>query len=189
MVAACCRFRRRKALATMMTASLPLKPVQFGGCVRFRLPEDWVEKEEDGLAVFHPKALDRGTLRVAIREIPCDTAGPDVDPEELARLAMNQAALQFVRPDDARASDRGIENLPGGDVLAHYTIATNEAGERLRHYLWMRGTADRDRAVLAMFSYVILSEQDGREPWTSTVALLDREIRTASVGRPAEPAD
>jgi len=166
-------------------AATPMKTVTFDGRVRFRLPDDWVEEIEDGLGLYHARALDRGVLRVALREVPCSGGPEDVDPEEIARMAVSQAALQFVRADDSRGSDRAIETLPGGDTLAHYTIATNEAGENLRHYLWMRGTVGREAALLAMFSYVITGEQDGREPWTSIVALLDQEIRAAEVSRPA----
>lgn len=163
------------------TDELTFKTVCHDGAVTFRLPEDWVGRREGMLGLFHPQSHPAGTLRVALREVPLGTDPSSAEAARTGRVVMHQTALLFVRPDDPRASGRAVNTLPNGDIYAYFTIHTNDTGERLRHHLWLRGTAFGNVARFALFSYILAEELDGSEPWTATVSMLDHEIRAADI--------
>ena len=153
------------------------KEVEWAGTVRFRVPMDWTVSSEDreGIEVvaFHPADADGGgALRVLV-----DERTPR--PGEPAQAVLHEMAMRFVRPDDARVSDRSVEDRADGVRLAQAAMLTEEDGRTESHYLWLLGHVREGRVRVAMFSYTLPTLFDGQEPHVSTLAGLDAAIRAA----------
>lgn len=154
------------------------KAVEWAGTVRFRVPTDWTVSSEDreGIEVltFHPADSGGGALRVLV-----DERAPR--PGEPAQAVLHEMVLRFVRPDDARVSDRSVEDRDDGVRLAQAAMVTEEEGRTESHYLWLVGHVRDGRVRVAMFSYTLPALFDGQEPHVSTLAGLDAAIRAAEL--------
>jgi hypothetical protein len=152
------------------------RTVEWGDAVRFRVPAHWAPavEEREGMDVltFRPADTAGGTLNVLV-----DERAPAVG--ESADAVLQEMALRFVRPDDARASDRTVEDRTDGARLAQVAMVTEEDGRAESHYLWLLGRVRGGRVGVAMFSYTLPADLDGREPHVSTLAALDAAIRAA----------
>lgn len=154
------------------------KAVEWGGTVRFRVPLDWTVSSEDreGIEVvaFHPAEASGAALRVLTDErLP--------RPGEAAEATLHEMVLRFVRPDDARVSDRSVEDRPDGARLAQAAMLTEEDGRAESHYLWLLGRVRDGRVRVAMFSYTLPAQHDGQEPHVSVLAGLDAAVRAAEL--------
>ncbi|GEO38241.1 hypothetical protein GGE65_001984 [Skermanella aerolata] len=164
-------------------ASTPFKCILFEKRVRFRLPADWLEGQEAGIGVFQPPQEGGGTLRVTSEVL--SHAGPpgDGDLAAATRVILRQTAENFVRPDDPRGSDRIVEQLDDGGLIASYSARTEVDGDKLVIYLWMRGKAMAETVTIAVFSFAMAQEKDGDEEFAAIVGMLDSEIRAAGLGQ------
>lgn len=152
------------------------KAVDWAGTVRFRVPVAWTVSSEDreGIEVAAFRAPDSGTLHVL-----ADERAPR--PGETAEAVLHEMVLRFVRPDDARVSDRNVEERTDGARLALAAMLTEEDGRRESHYLWLLGHVRDGRARVAMFGYALPAALDGQEPHLSILAGLDASIRAAEL--------
>lgn len=152
------------------------RTIEWGDAVRFRVPAHWAPavEEREGMDVltFRPADSAGGTLNVLVDERAPATG-------ESAEAVLQEMALRFVRPDDARASDRTVEDRADGARLAQVAMVTEEDGRAESHYLWLLGRVRGGRVGVAMFSYTLPADLDGREPHVSTLAALDAAIRAA----------
>ena len=164
-------------------ASTPFKCILFEKRVRFRLPADWLEGQEAGIGVFQPPREGGGTLRVTSEVLR--HAGPpgDGDLAAATRVILRQTAENFVRPDDPRGSDRIVEQLDDGGLIASYSARTELDGDKLVIYLWMRGKAMAETVTVAVFSFAMAQEKDGDEEFAAIMGMLDTEIRAAGLGQ------
>lgn len=162
------------------TAADDWRTVEWGDAVRFRVPAHWTPavEEREGMDVLTFRPADSGgdsgggTLNVLVDE-RSPAAG------QSAEAVLHEMALRFVRPDDARASDRTVEDRADGVRLAQAAMVTEEDGRVESHYLWLLGRVNGGRVGVAMFSYTLPANLDGREPHVSTLAALDAAIRAA----------
>ena len=162
------------------------RTVEWGDAVRFRVPGHWAPavEEREGMDVLTFRPADSvgdsggdsggGTLNVLVDE-RTPAAG------QSAEAVLQEMALRFVRPDDARASDRTVEDRADGVRLAQAAMVTEEDGRVESHYLWLLGRVDGGRVGVAMFSYTLPANLDGQEPHVSTLAALDAAIRAAEL--------
>lgn len=151
--------------------------------LRLTLPPGWRESadvsEGQPLRVFHPPAPAPGVLRLLTDRIAAGGDGATV------AVKMREVALRFVRPDDARAGDRIIEDWVGGGIIASATLAAvDEAtGRAETHYLWMlalpaAGTAAVDAAMAAL---AMPRELDGDVAAAAVVETADAALRAAAL--------
>jgi len=154
------------------------KAVEWAGMVRFRVPMEWTVTSEDRegieVVIFRPAQADGGALHVLT-----DERGPRAG--EPAEAVLHEMAMRFVRPDDARVSDRSVEDREDGARIAQAAMVTEEDGRTESHYLWLLGRVRDGKARVAMFSYTLPAHFDGQEPHVSTLAGLDAAIRTAEL--------
>lgn len=154
------------------------KAVEWAGTVRFRVPMGWTVSSEDreGIEVlaFDPADSGGGAFRVL-----ADERAPR--PGEPAEATLHEMVLRFVRPDDARVSDRSVEEREDGARLAQAAMVTEEDGRTESHYLWLLGRVRDGRVRVAMFSYTLPALFDGQEPHVSNLAGLDAAIRAAEL--------
>ncbi|HEY0835699.1 MAG TPA: hypothetical protein VGE72_17485 [Azospirillum sp.] len=154
------------------------RTVEWGGAVRFRVPAHWApaveEREGMDILTFRPADSAGGTLNVLVDERAPQDGGRAED-------VLQEMALRFVRPDDARASDRTVEDRADGVRLAQAAMVTEEDGRVESHYLWLLGRVRDGRVGVAMFSYSLPARLDGQEPHVSTLAALDAAIRAAEL--------
>ena len=150
--------------------------------LRIELPNGWRESQEinegQPVRVFHPPAPTPGVLRVLTDRIAADDAS-------FVAVKMREVAVRFMRPDDARASDRVIEDRPGGGLIASATItATQEDGREETHYLWLLAEAGEGATVdAAMASLAMPRESDGEKAATLAASIVDGAIRGATMAR------
>ncbi|HYG85340.1 MAG TPA: hypothetical protein VD978_03700 [Azospirillum sp.] len=153
------------------------KAVEWAGTVRFRVPMDWTVTSEDRegieVLVFHP-ADAGGALHVL-----ADERGPRAG--EPPEAVLHEMSMRFVRPDDARVSDRAVDDREDGVRIAQAAMTTEEDGRMESHYLWLLGQVRDGRVRVAMFSYTVPTLFDGQEPHVSTLAGLDAAIRAAEL--------
>lgn len=154
------------------------KAVEWAGTVRFRIPADWTVTSEDRegieVLVFHPADSGGGALHVLADE-RSPRAGEPVE------ALLHEMVLRFVRPDDARVSDRTVEDREDGVRMAQAAMVTEEDGRTQSHYLWLLGRALEGQVRVAMFSYTMPAPFDGQEPHVSNLAGLDAAIRAAEL--------
>ena len=74
----------------------------------------------------------------------------------------------------------GRDPRGGPPTWARYTRDDEEHGERLRFHRWDRHASEGRRMTLAFFSYVVALDQAERPDILEILAVLDREITTAS---------
>jgi hypothetical protein len=158
-----------------------MKEIHFEDRVRFRLPADWLDGVEDGVGVFHPPRPRGGTLRVTTEEFRHGGKPGDGDLAAATRVIMRQTAENFVRPDDPRASDRVIDTLRDGTMLASYSVRAQIEGDLVALYMWMRGRAAGEAVTLAVFSFALSAASDGSEAFAAIIGMLDAEIRAAAL--------
>jgi hypothetical protein len=161
----------------------PFKCILFEKRVRFRLPADWLEGEEAGIGIFHPPHPGGGTLRVTSEVLRHGGPPGDGDLAAATGVILRQTAENFVRPDDPRGSDRVIEQLDDGSLIASYSARTEIDGEKLVIYLWMRGKTMGEAVTIAVFSFAMAAEDDGGEAFAAIVGMLDSEIRAVGLGQ------
>jgi hypothetical protein len=153
--------------------------IEWAELVRLRLPTGWIpeleEHEGHSVAAFRPPRGGTGTLRLVT-----DRVKPRPDQGGVEDV-LREMALRFVRPDDARASDRMVEERDDGALLAQAVMRTREEGREEVHYLWFVGARREGRAAVAMFSYALPAEADGDEESAATLSLLDSAIRAADI--------
>jgi hypothetical protein len=164
-------------------ASTPFKCILFEKRVRFRLPADWLEGQEAGIGVFLPPREGGGTLRVTSEVLRHGGPPGDGDLAAATRVILRQTAENFVRPDDPCGSDRVIDQLDDGSLIASYSARTVVDDEKLVIYLWMRGKAMAETVTIAVFSFAMAEENDGDDDFAAIVGMLDSEIRAAGLGQ------
>lgn len=147
--------------------------VAWDEVVRFRIPADWAidTEEHEGkpvLALRPPGG--RGVLRLVADVISA---------KDSPAYTLREVALRFVRPDDGRASDRVLEDRPGGGIIATAVMVTDEDGRRETHYLWLAGVEAVASVRVAMFSFATPVEHDGT--LGDLLAPLDDAIRAAEI--------
>lgn len=152
-----------------------------GVSVRLSLPAGWRESAEinegQAVRVFQPPAPAPGVLRVLTDSI----AAAGADSGALA-VKMREVAVRFVRPDDARAYDRIIEDRPGGGVTAGAAlIAEQEDGRRETHYLWMVAQPGRGAFIDAAMASLAMPMDDDGDPGAAAVAEIAEEAMRSAV--------
>lgn len=157
-----------------------MRNVGHGDLVRFRVPWDWSAEKDGELAVFSGDEEGSGTLRVAVHAFSYADGGAEDDGD--ARRVLRQTAEQFADGPDGRVGEGSVEWLDEGEVLARFATAGEEDGEPLRFHLWLRGSACDGQTTLALFSFAVTEAAHGGETAQATLAMLEREIRTAIVG-------
>jgi len=163
-----------------MAMPVTWRSVEWADRVRLRIPPDWIvlaeRAEGHDVAVFRPAADGAGVLRLL-----ADERTPR--PGESAAAVLHEMAGRFVRPDDARVSDRTVETRGDGATLARAVLVgrDEESGEAESHYLWLVGAERGGSVRVAMFSYALPASCDGREPYAATLALLDEAVGAADL--------
>lgn len=161
-----------------------MRNVGHGDLVRFRLPWDWQADVDGDLAVFFRAEPGTGTLRVAVHAFPHSEEGDEG--EIAARVILRQTAEQFADGPDGRVGEGSVEWLPEGEVMARFSTAGEEDGEKLRFHLWLRGSTLDGQTTLALFSFAMAEELSGGPLAKATLAMLEAEIKAAVVGVNAE---
>jgi hypothetical protein len=155
-----------------------------GVTVRFALPAAWTAAEESNegqrVGVFTPDAGP--ACPGAVLRVLTDARIP---PAGGAHAMLHEMAIRFVRPQDPRASDRSVEERPGGGLVAQAMMLTDEEGVAAVHYLWMLGSATNERVCIAMFNFSVPASLDGQENMATLAGMLDGAIRVANLAGPA----
>ena len=102
-------------------------------------PTGWKGRRPD--RHLQPPREGGGTLRVTSEVLRHGGPPGDGDLAAATRVILRQTAENFVRPDDPRGSDRIIDQLDDGSLIASYSARTEIDGDKLVIYLWMRGKA------------------------------------------------
>jgi hypothetical protein len=145
-----------------------LKTVIYrGGVVTFRIPANWHEEyEAEGGGMFYDETPDSSTLRLNV--VTAQSPNPVTKasaPDILSGL---------------RQTTKGVERLPTGVALIHYTESTEESGQRLQMTFWIIANVIPPNHVrIATFTYTILDSQKSDLKFQRELELLDREIRAA----------
>lgn len=149
--------------------------------LRLTLPPGWRESAEisegQPLRVFHPPAPAPGVLRLLTDRIAAGGDGATV------AVKMREVALRFVRPDDARAGDRIIEDWGRDGIIASATLAAVDetTGRAETHYLWMLAVPAAGAAAVdaAMAALAVPRELDGDDGAAAVAAAADAALRAA----------
>jgi hypothetical protein len=150
--------------------------------LRLSLPPGWRETAEinegQPVRVFHPPGDAPGVLRVLTDRI----AAGGADAGAVA-IKLRETAVRFVRPDDARAYDRVIEDRPGGGLVATAVItAAQDDGREETHYLWLLAEPGEGPFIdAAMAALALPRGADGDEAAAAVAAVADEALRAAEL--------
>lgn len=148
--------------------------------LRLSLPPGWRESAEinegQPVRVFHPPGDAPGALRVLTDRIAAD--GGDA-----VAIKLRETAVRFVRPDDARAYDRLIEDRPAGGLVATAVItAAQDDGREETHYLWLLAEPGEGPFIdAAMAALALPRATDGDEAAAAVAAVVDEALRAAEL--------
>lgn len=157
--------------------------------LRLSLPPGWRESAEinegQPVRVFHPPGGAPGALRVLTDRIAADVGVADA-----VAVKLREVAVRFVRPDDARAYDRLIEDRPGGGLIATAVItAAQDDGREETHYLWLLAEPGAGPFVdAAMAALALPRGADGDEAASAVATVADQALRAAELSA-AKKAD
>jgi hypothetical protein len=149
-----------------------MKSIEYhGGLVKFRVPEHWIEAQEDEITtVLYQMGLDTGNLRVMVRVFP-----PPF-PRELP------SAYELVHSRAAKL-DGTAEALPNGNAVLRYVAEMVEEGKEITQYFWdVAHIVPPERARVAMFCYTVLKSQVEDPAIVADLEMLHAEIRDCEFG-------
>jgi hypothetical protein len=146
-----------------MEKSIRLDEVSvFGGKVRFLIPHEWVEGEDEGNTyLYHAPETDSGWLRVSL--ITVNTNEPA---ERLQQL--------FADSDDLTISEKN------GNYVNRSEKSSQGNGNDIHIYYWkVANVVLPNRVLEAVFSYTILAEKRNEMETHETVKLVGQLVAEA----------
>jgi hypothetical protein len=134
----------------------------FGEKVRFLIPHEWVEGEdEDNTYLYHAPNTDSGWLRVSLITVNAD------DPEERLRALLPLSEELFISEKN-------------GNRVQPSEKKSRQDGTDLHIYRWTVGNVvPPGRVFEALFSYTILEERRDERETRETVDLLEELVTEA----------
>jgi hypothetical protein len=146
-----------------------LKTIDYRGVVTFRIPESWKEEYSDMEGgTFYADRPGSGTLRLMLISA--------IMPEEVS----HKTAYESLRA--TKSVPAPAEALPNGNALARFERASLDQGHRVKIIFWIVNNAVPPRKLrTANFSYAFLESQSEDKRILSEIALLDQEIRGATI--------
>ena len=147
-----------------------MKEVRYrGGLITFSIPDHWQEQyEPDGGGTFFDAASESITLRVNVVtvEAPSGIAAGELAPTAVGASSIPPSAV--------------VERLASGNAIARYSMATEEAGNRLRIDYWhVAAPVPPNKAHVAIFSLTMLESEQDTSACRDLRELLDNEISAA----------
>jgi hypothetical protein len=135
-----------------------------GGVIRFRIPDDWREEQENhGGWMYYSAQPDSGTLRVAVIT--------SKSPKPLTRSDRSEGLLS----DKAQGRS---ESLPGGIAMASYSLYAEEQGVPILVHFWeVAKLLPPDHGRLAVFSYTLQADQEHLETTKRALSMVRNKIR------------
>jgi len=144
-----------------------------GDAFRLRLPSTWSGGFESSVAA----SFDCGSGR----RLRLDLLTVEPAPASRQTLQDSMAAL---RPE----AERSLESLPNGNLLLKYLEAGGPSADQVVFYWQLARLLPSQPALMAVCAFSVPAEQAGEVFVQADLALLDREIRAASLGTDRRPS-
>lgn len=144
-----------------------------GDALRLRLPSAW----SGGFEGSASASFDCGSGRRLHLDLVT------VDPAQASRETLRDS-LAALKPE----GERSLESLPSGNLLLKYLEARGQNPDQIVFYWRLARLLPSQRALTAVCAFSVPAEQAGEVFVQTDLALLDREIRAASLGTDGRPS-